>query len=109
IKAGADEKGTAVTVLSAYKQGYSWLYDMVRPALAGRAVDRLTIKFAEVGPPSGWKQQGMFVPTRWLLEIYPIDEILAAELNVDVKKIRFEMAPPGSTPYELVATTAGGA
>src|SRR5204863_288890 len=74
IKAGADEKGTSVTVLSAYKQGYSWLFDIVRPSLEGKAIDRMTIKFAEIGPPSGWKQQGMFAPTRWLLELYPIDQ-----------------------------------
>ncbi len=78
-------------MLSAYKQGYSWLYDVVRPALTGKPVDAITIRFAEIGPPAGWKQQGMFAPTRWLLELYPIDEILAKELNVDLKKIRFEM------------------
>ena len=73
-------------MLSAYKQGYSWLYDVVRPALQGQAVDQITIKFAEIGPPSGWKQQGMYAPTRWLLEIYPIDEILASELKIDLQK-----------------------
>ena len=109
IKAGADEKQTTVTVLSAYKQGYSWLYDVVRPALAGKAVDQITIKFAEIGPPAGWKQQGMFAPTRWLLEIYPIDEILASELKIDLKNIHFEMAPIGSPAYEVIATARGGA
>jgi hypothetical protein len=109
VKAGADERNTAVTVLSAYKQGYSWLYDVVRPALAGKAVDAITIRFAEVGPPEGWKQQGMFAPTRWLLELYPIDEILANELKVDLKKIRFELRPIGSPAYEVVAIAAGGA
>ena len=108
IQAGSDEKATTVTVLSAYKQGYSWLYDVVRPALNGRAVDRITIKFAEIGPPSGWKQQGMYAPTRWLLEIYPIDEILAAELKIDLKNIRFEMTPIGSPAYEVIATGPGG-
>src|SRR3954469_14555018 len=108
IKAGADDKATTVTVLSAYKQGYSWLYDAVRPALAGKAIDRITIRFAELGPPAGWKQQGMFVPTRWLLELYPIDEILAAELKIDVAQIHFEMAPIGSPAYEIVATAKGG-
>jgi hypothetical protein len=107
VKAGADDKATSVTVLSAYKQGYSWLYDVVRPALTGKAVDAITVKFAELGPPSGWKQQGMFAPTRWLLEIYPIDEILAAELKIDLKNIRFEMMPIGSPTYEVVATAAG--
>jgi hypothetical protein len=109
IKAGADDKQTSVTVLSAYKQGYSWLYDVVRPALQGQAVDQITIKFAEIGPPSGWKQQGMYAPTRWLLEIYPIDEILASELKIDLRKIKFAMAPIGSPAYEVTATGAGGA
>ncbi|OLC82512.1 MAG: hypothetical protein AUH72_06695 [Acidobacteria bacterium 13_1_40CM_4_65_8] len=109
IKAGADDTATAVTVLSAYKQGYGWLYDIVRPALAGKPVESITIRFAEIGPPAGWKQQGMFVPTRWLLELYPIDEILASELNLDVKKIKFEKMPIGSPAYEVIATGAGGA
>jgi hypothetical protein len=108
IKAGADEKATTVTVLSAYKQGYSWLFDVVRPALEGKPVDRITIRFAEIGPPSGWKQQGMYAPTRWLLELYPIDEILAAELKIDLKNIAFEMAPIGSPAYEVIATGRGG-
>jgi len=108
IKAGADDKSTTVTVLSAYKQGYSWLYDVIRPALAGKPIDRITIRFAEIGPPAGWKQQGMFAPTRWLLELYPIDEMLAAELKIDVAQIHFEMAPVGSRAYEVVATAKGG-
>src|SRR5205823_2984047 len=40
VKAGADDKTTSVTVLSAYKQGYSWLYDAIRPVLAGKPVDK---------------------------------------------------------------------
>jgi hypothetical protein len=109
LKAGASESSTSVTILSAYKQGYSWLYDVVRPALAGKDVGGITIKFAEIGPPSGWQQQGMFAPTRWLLEIYPIDEILAAELKLDRKKIHFEKAPIGSPAYEVIATSVSGA
>jgi hypothetical protein len=108
IKAGADEKAISVTVLSAYKQGYSWLYDVVRPALEGKGVDQITIKFAELGPPSGWTQQGMYAPTRWLLEIYPIDEILASELKIDLKNVHFEMAPIGSPAYEVVSTAKNG-
>jgi Zinc carboxypeptidase len=108
LKAGADEGNTRVTVLSAYKQGYSWLYDIVRPALDGKAIDRITIKFAEIGPPAGWKQQGMFAPTRWLLELYPIDEILASELKIDLTQVHFEKAPIGSPAYEVIATAKGG-
>jgi hypothetical protein len=109
VKAGADEKASTVTVLSAYKQGYSWLYDVVRPALVGKPIEQITIRFAEIGPPADWQQQGMFAPTRWLLELYPIDEILAGELKIDLKKIRFEKMPIGSPAYEVLATGPGGA
>jgi hypothetical protein len=108
VRAGADEKGTSVTVLSAYKQGYSWLYDVVRPELGGKAVDRITIRFAEIGAPSDWQQQGMFAPTRWLLELYPIDEVLARELKVDLGKIHFEKAPIGSPVYQVIAFAPDG-
>ena len=108
VKAGADERATSVTILSAYKQGYSWLYDVIRPAITGKGADSITIRFAEIGPPAGWKQQGMYVPTRWLLELYPIDEILSKELNLDLKKLRFEMAPIGSPAYEVVVKNRDG-
>jgi hypothetical protein len=108
VRAGADDKSTTVTVLSAYKQGYSWLYDVVRPQLTGKSIDGIKIRFAEIGPPAGWKQQGMFVPTRWLLELYPIDEILANELKIDLRKITFEKMPIGAPAYEVIATGAGG-
>jgi hypothetical protein len=108
LKAGAVEAGTSVTVLSAYKQGYSWLYDVVRPALEGKGVDQITIRFAKVGPPPEWTQQTMFAPTRWLLEIFPIDEVLARDLKLDLKKIRFEQAPIGAPAYEVTATGQGG-
>ena len=109
LKAGASDEGTTVRVLSSYKQGYSWLYDVVRPALAGKAVEAITIRFAEIGPPPEWKQQAMFSPTRWLLELFPIDEILARDLKLDLKQIRFEKRPIGSPTYEVVVTGTGGA
>lgn len=108
VKAGAAD-GTTVRVLSAYKQGYSWLYDVVRPALAGKPIESITIRFAEIGPPPEWKQQAMYSPTRWLLELFPVDEILARELKVDLEKIRFEKRPIGSSAYEVVVTGPGGA
>lgn len=108
VKAGARAEGTSVTVLSAYKQGYSWLFDVVRPALVGKPVRDITIRFAETGPPPEWKQQAMFAPTRWLLEIFPIDEVLARELKLDQKQVRLEKTPIGSTTYEVIATATDG-
>ena len=108
LAAGAASSGTSVTVISAYKQGFSWLYDVVRPALADEPVERLTIRFAEHGPPEEWPHQTMYAPTRWLAELYPIDEILAREMDLGLEQIAFEKTPLGSKTYEVVATGAGG-
>ncbi|HEY0876727.1 MAG TPA: M14 family metallopeptidase [Vicinamibacterales bacterium] len=109
IKAGASEDGTSVTVLSAYKQGFSWLYDVVRPALQGKPVDRITIRFAEVGAPDGWPHQALYSPIRWLLEAFPVDELIARDLKIDLKQITFEKMPVGSPAYEAVAVDRSGA
>lgn len=108
ISKGADPASTSVVVLSAYKQGYSWLYDVIRPRLEGKGADRITIRFAEIGPPPEWSQQAMFPPTRWLLELFPIAEVLARDLRLDVNRITLEKRPIGSPTYEVVATGADG-
>ena len=91
-----------VRVLSAYKQGYSWLYDVVRPALEGRELGGITIRFAESGPPSEWSQQAMHTPVRWLKEIFPIDEVLAKAGVVKRRKVT------GDPRFEAAAAQAGG-
>lgn len=98
-----------VHVLSAYKQGYSWLYDVVRPTLADTDVADVTIRFARYAPPDEWRQQAMGTPLRWLHEIFPIDEILARELHLDLDSVRFEDAPEDAPTYEVIATAANGA
>ena len=109
IDAGASGEGSRVQILSAYKQGYSWLYDSVRPRLEGRPVGEITIRFAEVGPPKDWPQQAMYTPIRWLMEAFPIDEVLARDLGVELEKIRFEMGPKDAPAYEVVVTSEDGA
>jgi hypothetical protein len=108
IAAGAAAEGSSVRVLSAYKQGYSWLYDEVRPAIEGLEVGSIAIRFAEVGPPDGWPQQAMYTPTRWLLEVFPIDEVLARELDLDLEQITFEKMPPEAPAYEVVVKSPDG-
>ena len=107
VAAGAAEDSD-VSVLSAYKQGYSWLYDRIRPRLEGEAVQSIQVRFAEVGAPEGWPQQAMFTPTRWLLEVFPVDEVLARDLGLDLEQIAFEMMPEDAPAYEVIVTGASG-
>lgn len=108
VAAGAAKTGTSVTVLSAYKQGYSWIDEVVKPALEGQTIGGITIAFAEAGPPPQWTQQAMYAPTRWLLELYPIAEVLARDLKIGADKVTFEKRPIGAPTYEVVATGPDG-
>ncbi|MEN6560816.1 MAG: M14 family metallopeptidase [Acidobacteriota bacterium] len=97
-----------VEVLSAYKPGYSWLVEKVLPALRGRGVDRLTVRFAGVRPDFARPRRAYAEPNRWLQELYPVDEILARDLGLPVDRIVFEKAGPGGPVYAVEAADAGG-
>ncbi len=106
-EAGADPEATEVEVLSAFKQGFFWLRESVGPRLAGQDIGEIVIEFLRNEPPGDWPQQAMLTPLRWLHEIFPIDEILVADLGIDLDRIRFEMVEDGPT-YRVRATSAGG-
>ncbi|MEO8499649.1 MAG: M14 family metallopeptidase [Vicinamibacteria bacterium] len=108
VAAGAPDAGLSVSVLSAYKQGYSWLIDSVMPRLAGKPIDTVTLKFAEIGPPPEWKTQTVFAPTRWLLESYPFADVMARDLKLDLKQIVIEKMPIGSPAYEVSVKAKDG-
>lgn len=107
LDAGADPNGTEVVVLSAFKQGYSWLYEVIRPQLDGRDVAEIVVEFRRNDPPEDWPQQAINTPVRWLHEIFPIDEILARELGLDLGQVRFEEVLEGPT-YAVRATDRSG-
>ncbi|MGE5243552.1 MAG: M14 family zinc carboxypeptidase [Betaproteobacteria bacterium] len=91
-KAGAAPQQTTVHVLSAYKQGYSWLMDEIAPALHGQPVARLQIQFA---PNIDEKQMSSINSRmRWVQELYPVDEMLAKTLNIPLDKIEISEMPP---------------
>ncbi len=102
-------RDASVSVLSAFKQGYSFLEEMVLPKLEGKSIGGIEIRFARYVPPSEWPQQAILTPVRWLHEAFPIDEVLARELSLPLERIRFEMAAPDSPPYEVVVTSSDGA
>jgi hypothetical protein len=107
LEAGASEAGTEVEVLSAFKQGYSWLYDRVRPQIDGRNIGEIVIRFRRNDPPEEWPQQAIHTPVRWLHEIFPIDEVLARDLSIDLERIRFEEVTEGPT-YAVSVTDETG-
>ena len=107
LERGADPETTVVEVRSAFKQGYYWLHEGVRPRLEGADIGEILIRFRRNDPPEEWPQQAIHTPVRWLHEIFPIDEVLARDLDIDLERIRFEQVLEGPT-YEVEVTDSGG-
>ncbi len=107
LERGADPEGTVVEVRSAFKQGFYWLYEGVRPRLEGADIGEILIRFRRNDPPEDWPQQAIHTPVRWLHEIFPIDEVLARDLGIARDRIRFEQVLEGPT-YQVEVTDPGG-
>jgi hypothetical protein len=105
-KAGA--KTASVRVLSAYKQGFLWLTEVVIPELKGRGARAVNIKIA-TNPPDLTKKYRFFeVPSRWLHELYPADELFERQLGIPKSSFGMELVDEAKEIYALEATNASG-
>jgi len=86
---GVSEGAIGVSVLCAYKQGYSWLYDEVLEKLRGKQVGNIEIVYHTLKDSKEIRWQTIHSPTRWLQELYPVDEILARKLDIPDSLISF--------------------
>jgi hypothetical protein len=98
-------KGASVTVLCAYKQGYSWLMDEIAPRLANLPVARLKIEFARNVDRTGLRT--MNSEARWVQELYPVDEMLSRKLNLPLANIELAQTE-GPATYRVHAYSSAG-
>jgi Zinc carboxypeptidase len=107
FSAGAAPARTRVELLCAYKPGYSWLLDDIAPELRGRAVSRMVIEFRPDLDPAHTSM--LYSRSRWLQELYPVDEMLGRALHIPFERIQFkEMASATGPTYRVEAYDAGG-
>lgn len=108
-KAGA--ANPRVRILSAYKQGFLWLSEEIVPSLKGKNVRTIRIQVARQEPDLRKKYKFYEVPTRWMHELYPIDEIFARDLGIGTDAFHLELvdAAKGTDTYTLEALDANGA
>jgi hypothetical protein len=99
-----------VTVLSAYKQGYSWLVDQVLPRLqqmdSGSGIGGIRIEYHTLDEADDVRWQTIAAETRWLQELYPVDAVLARDLGIDPDRITFH---PVRRPDEIYRVEVRGA
>ncbi len=105
-KAGAADP--RVRILSAYKQGFSWLTEEVIPSLKGRNAKAIRIRVAAHRPDLTKKFKFYSVPTRWLHELYPVDELFQRDLGIPTSAFRMELVENASDTYALEALDASG-
>ena len=94
---GLSDSNVKVKILSAFKQGYSWLNEVIAPQLQDKEIGEIVINFMRNDPPKDWPQQAINTPVRWLHEIFPIDEVFARDLELDLDQIRFNEVDEGPT------------
>jgi len=94
-----------VTVLSAYKQGYSWLTDDILPRLQqmdfGSGVSSIQIDYHTLEDSDEVRWQTIAANTRWLQELYPVDAVLARDLGIDVDAITFNPVRSPDSIYRV--------
>jgi hypothetical protein len=95
--------GSEVEVFSAYKQGFFWLTERVQASLKNKGVHHMIIRFTADEDQRNVLKRSYSEPYRWLQELYPIDEILAKELQIPLERIEFEIKPAGGPIYEALA------
>jgi len=105
-KAGAADP--RVRVLSAYKQGYLWMTEQVIPELKGKSVKAVHVKVAEYQPDLTKKYKFYMVPSRWVHELYPVDEIFLRELGLPKDSLSVELVKDAKDIYNVEATDTAG-
>jgi hypothetical protein len=89
VKAGFKEEEVKIRAVTAYKQGFHWIKDDLIPRIKASHAAAIKIRFSSF--PLNFDETRKYWPeqVRWLQELYPIDEILAKELDIPLNDIHF--------------------
>jgi hypothetical protein len=108
LAAGARRPAT-VHVLSAYKQGYSWIVDVLLPRLRELPVAAIDFTYHTLEESEEIRWQTIAAETRWLQEVYPFDAILARELGISDTAVVFHPTRRKDPIYTFEAKDSTGA
>lgn len=84
--AGFDPERCDVHVLDAFKSGLCWLREIVLPEWkANPEIHQAVLRFRPLS--TNESDNALDMPIRWLQELFPADEIIAAELGLPLDRI----------------------
>src|SRR5436190_9160230 len=82
--------------------------EQVIPELKGKNARAVKVKVAEYHPDLSKKYKFYMVPSRWVHELYPVDEMFQRELGIARDTFTVEMVSDPKDIYTLEATDAAG-
>lgn len=89
------EKVNNVKVYSAFKSGFYWLLEEVAPLYT--KVENINI-YCKNGAQLG----NLELANRWVMELYPVDEMLAQRFQIDKEAIQFHLVDEQDEIYKVV-------
>ncbi|MCI6275985.1 MAG: M14 family metallopeptidase [Clostridium sp.] len=119
------------SVLSSYKQGLSWIMEEVIPSLKDRRcldnIEAIDIKFKPFLPEGQdtWSDEDGAIPNinasrednpdKWfdlpirrVQELFPVDDLISQEINLERDKINFSILEGGDNDYEIIVWDKDG-
>ncbi len=105
---GRGASDPSVRVLSAYKQGYSWIHDLLLPRLRDQDVASIDLTYHTLEESEEVRWQTIAAETRWLQEVYPIDAVLARELGIPDSSVTFHPTRERDPIYTFEARDGAG-
>lgn len=85
----------SVKVRSAFKTGLYWLLEEVLPSI------RKPFKQVKIICKDGRKEQGLEQRNRWIMELYPIDELIEMHYGVPKENVIFELSHSQQHVYSV--------
>ncbi len=92
-----------VDIFSSYKQGFFWIIEKALASLKDKNVHHMLIRFAKERENFSQLKRFYSEPTRWLQELYPVDEILSQKMKIPRNRIDFEMKEDTESIYDFIA------
>lgn len=92
-----------VEVSCSYKQGFFWILEKVVPQIKDTNAQRVIIRFAEEEEDFSHPKRFYSEYSRWLQELYPVDEFIAGETSIPLDRITFEMKEEQEPVYDFTA------
>ncbi|MET4559957.1 hypothetical protein ABIA69_001100 [Lysinibacillus parviboronicapiens] len=84
-----------IYVRSAFKTGLYWILEEVLPSV------QTPFTQVKIVCKDGSKQKGLELRNRWIMELYPIDELIEAQYGVPKENVHFELSSTQHHVYRV--------